>query len=213
MTVRCKICGITDAASLDAAVSGGASFVGFVFFPPSPRAVTPEMAAALTRRVPAEVSTVGLFVDPDDALIARATSAARLDIIQLHGDEPPARAAEIRTRTGRPVMKAVKVAEHADLALADPYRDVADYLMFDARPPKDADRPGGNARAFEWSILTGFIWPKPWFLAGGLTPDNVASAVRITGARHVDTSSGVESSPGRKDPARIRAFLEAAARA
>lgn len=213
MTVRCKICGITDAAALDAAVRGGASFVGFVFFPPSPRAVTPETAAALTRRVPAAVSTVGLFVDPDDALIARATAAARLDIIQLHGDEPPARVAEIRTRTGRTVMKAIKVAEHADLALAEPYRDVADYLMFDARPPKDADRPGGNARAFEWSILTGFTWPKPWFLAGGLTPDNVATAVRITGARHVDTSSGVESAPGRKDPARIRAFLEAAARA
>lgn len=207
MTVEAKICGLTDAPTLNAAVRFGAAFVGFVFFPPSPRAVRPEQAAPLVRSVPETVRSVGLFVDPDDGLLEQVLREVPLDVLQLHGDEPVERLAEIKAKTGLPVMKALKIAEAEDLAPARRYEQVADYLMFDAKPPKEATRPGGNANAFDWTLLRGQSWTKPWFLAGGLTPDNVAGAVKMTGTRLVDTSSGVEDAPGRKNAEKIRRFL------
>ena len=207
--IRAKICGINSPEAMTAAVAGGAAFVGLVFFPPSPRALTPAQAAALAALVPDSVCKVGLFVDPDDDTVAAA--APSLDMLQLHGSEPPARAAALRQRFDRPVMKAIKVATAADLDTAGAYRDAVDWLLFDAAPPPDAAVPGGNARAFDWSLLAGRRWPKPWMLAGGLDATNVAAAVAASGARCVDVSSGVESARGHKDPALITAFLEAVA--
>lgn len=207
MKVDAKICGLSDAPTLDAAVRAGAGYVGFMFFPPSPRAVRPEQAAPLVRSVPEQVRSVGVFVDPDDDLLSRVLADVSLDILQLHGDEPVERAAEIKAKTGLPVMKVFKIAEAEDFQPARRYEQVVDYLMFDAKPPKDATRPGGNARAFDWTLLRGQSWTKPWFLAGGLTADNVAGAAKMTGARLVDTSSGVEDAPGKKSAEKIRKFL------
>ncbi|WP_425406860.1 phosphoribosylanthranilate isomerase [Hwanghaeella sp.] len=207
MKVQAKICGLSDAPTLDAAVRAGAGYVGFMFFPPSPRAVRPEQAAPLVRAVPERVKSVGVFVDPDDALLERVLKDVPLDIIQLHGDEPVERVAAIKERTGLSVIKVFKIAEADDFQPARRYEQVVDYLMFDAKPPKDATRPGGNAVAFDWTLLRGQDWAKPWFLAGGLTIDNVAGAVKMTGARLVDASSGVEESVGRKNPDMIRKFL------
>ncbi len=211
MPIAVKICGLTEPKTLDAAIGAGADFVGFVFFPPSPRALEAEDAAMLAARTPETVTRVGLFVDPDDSLLDRITEAVDLDVIQLHGGETPERVAAIKGRTGLRAIKVIKVADAADIALADRYEPVADYLMFDAKPPKDATRPGGNAAAFDWTLLAGQKWRKPWFLAGGLTADNVANAIRITGTQLVDTSSGVEDSPGRKSAAKVKAFVDALA--
>lgn len=211
MPVAVKICGLKDAEAIGAAVGGGASYVGLVFYPPSPRVVTPAQARDLGALVPPAVKKVGLFVDPDDALLDRVLSQAPLDMIQLHGDEDPARVARIKTRTKLPVLKAIKIAKRADIDAADDFEDVADMLLFDAKAPTDmADAlPGGNGLVFDWNLLAGRRWKRPWMLSGGLDAGNVAQAVRISGARAVDVSSGVESAPGVKDPAAIKAFLDA----
>lgn len=207
-----KICGVSDAAALDAAVAGGARYVGFVFFPRSPRNVTPAEAGALASMLPDGVDAVALTVDADDALIDGILDAAAIDMFQLHGAETPHRVREIGARTGKRTMKAIKVSAAADLAAADAFLDAADMLLFDAKAPADLKGalPGGNAVSFDWTILQGRNWPLPWMLSGGLDPENVAGAIRISGAPAVDVSSGVESAPGVKDPALIRAFLDAA---
>ena len=207
MSVAAKICGLSTPETVAAAITGGARFVGFVFFPPSPRNLSPAQAGPLVRGVPADVTRVGVFVDPDDELLKRVLAAAPLDLIQLHGEETPTRVAQIKQRFGKKTMKAIKVAGDSDLDAAPRYYSVADWLMFDARPPKAATRPGGNALAFDWELLSARRWPLPWMLSGGLTPDNVAEAVRVSRATAVDVSSGVESAPGVKDVAKIRAFL------
>ncbi len=208
-----KICGINSEDAMDAAIAGGADMVGLVFFPPSPRAVTPAVAAELLDNVPFADEggplRVGLVVDADDALLDAIASQVRLDMLQFHGKETPERVDWARLEYGLPVMKALPVADRADLAAAKAYAQSADRLLLDARPPAGSDRPGGHAQTFDWDVLTGWRSPLPWMLAGGLNPDNVAEAVRRTGAPAVDVSSGVESSPGVKDPARIRAFLAA----
>ncbi|SLN22356.1 phosphoribosylanthranilate isomerase [Oceanibacterium hippocampi] len=208
MSVEIKICGLTDGAAIDAAAAG-ADLVGFVFYPPSPRAVTPDQARELAARLPATVRRVGLFVDPDDAAIAAVLDRLDLDLLQLHGSESPARVAAIKARFGLPVMKALKIATAADLDQAKAYSGVADRLIFDAKPPKTlADAlPGGNGVAFDWHLLGSFAGAD-WMLSGGLTVDNVGDAIRIAHATAVDVSSGVETAPGRKDPALIRKFVE-----
>lgn len=213
MIVRAKICGLNDAESMQAAVDGGAAFVGLVFYPRSPRAVTPEQAANLAALVPATVGKVGLFVDPDDRAVEAVLNCCPLDLMQLHGDESPERVAALRELTGIRVMKVIRVAGPGDLEVAPDYYPVADWLMFDARPPRDMKGalPGGNALAFDWLLLHDWQFPLPWMLAGGLNATNVAEAVRLSGARFVDTSSGVEDRPGVKNPAKIREFLEAVA--
>ena len=210
MGVSVKICGLTEAAGLSAAVEAGARYVGFVFFPKSPRNVAPEQAAALAAEVPAGIARTGLFVNPDNDALNTVLESVPLDLIQLHGAETPDRVAQVRALTGLPVMKAVGAAEPADLNQLWDYGLVADMLLIDAKPPKDAELPGGNGLAFDWRLLVGRKWLRPWMLAGGLTPENVAQAVRLTGARQVDVSSGVESAPGVKDPAKIAAFVQAA---
>jgi phosphoribosylanthranilate isomerase len=213
MAVRAKICGINSRPALDAALAGGAGFVGFNFYPPSPRALTPEAAAALAGAMPPIVAKVGLLVDEPDERIAEILARVSLDMLQLHGKETPARVDDIRRRFGLPVMKAVMIAEAADIAVADRYIGHSDWLLFDAKPPPQMTHalPGGNALSFDWQLLAGRSWPSPWMLSGGLHPDNLAEAVRISGARVVDVSSGVESQPGQKDPAKIAAFLAEAA--
>lgn len=214
MTVRAKICGINSRPALDAAIAGGADFVGFNFYVRSPRAVTAAEAAALGSAAPARLCKVGLFVDDSDERIAGILAEAPLDMLQLHGKETPERVDAIRQSFGLPVMKAVSIAEAADLAVADRHVGHADWLLFDAKPPPQmiGALPGGNALSFDWQLLAGRSWPLPWMLSGGLTPENLDEAVRISGARVVDVSSGVESRPGQKDPVKIAAFLSAAAR-
>jgi phosphoribosylanthranilate isomerase len=207
---RVKICGLREAAHVDAAVRGGAAYVGFVFFPKSPRNLTLAQAAQLAGTVPPGVAKVALTVDADDAALDALLGQVPVDMLQLHGHESQDRVAEVRARFGLPVMKAVGVAGEEDLPALEAYGRVADQLLVDAKPPKGADLPGGNGLAFDWRLITGRRWSVPWMLAGGLTPDNVAEAIRLTGARQVDVSSGVESAPGVKDPARIAAFLKAA---
>lgn len=206
-----KICGLREAAHVAAAVEAGARYLGFVFFPKSPRAILPAQAAALAADVPPGVARVGLFVDPGDALLEATLAAAPLDLIQLHGAESPARVSQIKARFGLPVMKAVGIAGPEDLDALWDYALVADMLLVDAKPPKDAVLPGGNGLAFDWRLLVGRKWLKPWLLAGGLTPANVAEAIRLTGAPGVDVSSGVETAPGVKDAALIRDFIREAA--
>lgn len=210
MPVRVKMCGLRDRAGIDAAGAGRAAYIGFVFFPKSPRAVTVEQAQALAPDVPFGIAKVALVVDPDNALIDAITGHVAIDMLQLHGHETPARVAEIRARTGLPVMKALGVGSAEDMEALAPYFAVADQILVDAKAPKDAVLPGGNGVAFDWRLVAHRRWPRPWMLAGGLTPDNVAEAVRLTGAQQVDVSSGVESAPGVKDAGRIAAFLAAA---
>ncbi len=212
MSVAVKICGITSTEAVAAAVAGGARFVGFVFYPPSPRDVNPELVAKLVQAVPPGIPRVGVFVDPDDELLARVLAKAPLDMLQLHGEETPARVAEIKSRFGKTVMKALKIAAASDVAAATGYAGIADWLMFDARPPKEATRPGGNALAFDWELLKARRWTRPWMLSGGLKSSNLGEAARISGATVLDVSSGVESAPGIKDIAKIRAFLAEAGR-
>ena len=213
MAVKAKICGLSHPAAVAAAVAGGASHVGFVFYPPSPRAIDPLKAASLAAGVPAGIVKVGLFVDASDEDIARTLAEAKLDMLQLHGDETPRRVKDVRRKFGKPVMKALRVASAADIAAADEYLPAVDWLLFDAKPPPEMKGalPGGNAISFDWSLIAGRGWSKPWMLSGGLNLGNLADAVRTTGAKTVDVSSGVEDSPGRKNPEKIAAFLKLAA--
>ena len=210
LNIACKMCGVSDELALSAAVGGGARFVGFVFYPQSPRCVAPSRAAALAARASDRSESVGVFVDPTDDDLGAVLDQVALNWIQLHGTEDPKRVADIKQRFGRPVIKALPVAEAADLAAADRYAPVADRLLFDAKPPKSGDGtlPGGNAVAFDWHLLTGVDVPRPWLLSGGLSADNVAEAVSISGARAIDVSSGVEDRPGVKSPEKISAFLK-----
>lgn len=214
MPVLAKICGIRDDDALVAAVNHGAAYIGLVFFPPSPRSLTPAEAAELVDGLPEDVKKVGLFVDPTDDQLAEALAHVRLDLVQLHGSETPARVEQIRQDWGVPVAKAVGIADAADLTAAEAFADVADMLLFDAKPPAGADRPGGHGAAFPWPLMRDWKRPDiPWMLAGGLTPETVAEAVRLSGAAMVDVSSGVERERGVKDPELIRRFLEACDRA
>jgi phosphoribosylanthranilate isomerase len=212
MPVEVKVCGLTDPRSLAAAVLGGARWLGFIFYPPSPRALSPHQAAALAAKAPASCFKVGVLVDPDDALLDEILAAVPLDCLQLHGAETPARVAAIKVRTGRAVIKALRVAERADLAPIPGYAAVADMLLFDAKPPPDPSLlPGGNGLSFDWRLLQGLEVERPWLLSGGLSADNLAAAVTLCAARAVDVSSGVERRPGEKDPGKITRFLEVAA--
>ena len=211
MSIEVKICGLTDAAAVKAVVEGGAAMCGFAFFPASPRNLTPKEAAELTKGVPEGVIRVGLTVDADDALLAEIALVAKVDMVQLHGAETPARTNEVRERFGLPVIKVLAVQGPDDLAAAEAYQGVADRLMFDAKPPEDASRPGGNARTFDWQVLKNQTFALPWLLAGGLTAENLIEAVKTSGAVAVDVSSGVEDAPGVKNVDKIRAFLAAAA--
>lgn len=201
-----KICGITTSDALDAAIRARATHVGFNFFPPSPRFLAHADAPALAAQAEGRLARVGVFVDADDAFIADAVNAARLDAIQLHGKETPERAAQVRARFGKPVWKVISVASAADIARADSFADVADFLLFDAKTPKDAALPGGLGLVFDWNLMRGYRGALPWGLAGGLSPSNVAEALRGTGTALVDVSSGVENAPGVKDADRIRTF-------
>ncbi len=192
------------------AASAGAAYIGFNFFPKSPRYVDLQQAADLAAHVPAGICKVALTVNGDDAMLDALTAAVPVDMLQLHGSEPPDRVSEIKSRYGLPVMKVIGVADAGDLEALDIYARVADQIMVDAKPPKNAVLPGGNGLAFDWRLIAGRRWPVPWMLAGGLTAQNVAEAIRMTGANQVDVASGIESAPGIKDPAKIRAFLSAA---
>ena len=210
--VIAKICGVSDAACVMAAVEGGAQFVGFVFYPPSPRCIAPSDAARLALKLPTSVRPVGVFVEPTDEELATVTRVLPDALVQLHGRETPRRVAEIRAHFKCQVIKAIPIAVHEDLANAEDYETVADWLLFDAKPPRDCGNtlPGGNALAFDWELLSARDWNVPWLLSGGLTTDNLLDAVAITKARAVDVSSGVEDFPGHKNPSSIKAFLAAA---
>jgi phosphoribosylanthranilate isomerase len=210
MAVRVKICGLRDAGDVAAAVAAGAGYLGFNFFPPSPRSVDVATARALALGAPPGVAKVALVVDADDATLDSITTKVPLDMLQLHGHESPARVAAIRGRYGLPVMKVVGIAAEEDVALLAAHEAAADQILVDARPPRGATLPGGNGVAFDWRLIAGRRWARPWMLAGGLTPQNVAEAVRLTDARQVDVASGVESAPGVKDEGLMRAFVAAA---
>lgn len=210
MPLTAKICGLSTPETLDAAIHGGASHVGFVFFPASPRHLSRERAAQLAARVPGHVRRVGVFADPDDATIEAATAAGQLEVLQLHKVTPP-RAAAIRAKTGLEIWSAVAVKTRTDLDAAQRFGGAVDRILYDAKTPPGAALPGGMGVRFDWTLLQGFRHPLPWALSGGLDPLNVGDAVRQTGATLVDVSSGVEREPGIKDSARIAAFLEAIA--
>jgi len=210
MGVKAKICGLSTAEAVSAALDGGAAFLGFMFFEKSPRNVGPEAAARLAEPVRGAAKIVAVTVDPDDAEVDRIAAILKPDLIQLHGRETPARARAIGARMGCGVIKVVPVAEASDLTAARAYDGVVDHLMFETKPPKDAERPGGLGKPFDWTLLSGRRFERPWFLAGGLDPWNLADAVQQSGAPIVDVSSGVERGAGLKDPALIRAFLDAA---
>jgi len=210
--VRVKICGLKEDDHVAAAVEAGAAYLGFVFFQPSPRNVSIEQAARLTSVVRPGIMRVALTVDADDAALDRITGQVGIDMLQLHGSESPQRVAEVKARYGLPVMKAIGIRDGDDLDAIGVYATVADQLLIDAKPPRDAVLPGGNGLSFDWRLLQGRRWPLPWMLAGGLTAETVAEAIRLTGARQIDVSSGVEASKGVKDPALIRAFIAAATR-
>ncbi len=210
MSVKVKICGLKDPVHIQAASDAGAAYVGFVFFPKSPRNVSFEQAAQLTQSVPVGLAKVALTVNADDAFLDRLIEAVPLDMLQLHGSESPERVTEVRARYGLPVMKAVGIASESDLPLLEAYGQVADQLLVEAKPPKTSALPGGNGVTFDWTLIAGRRWTVPWMLAGGLTIENVAEAIRISGANQVDLSSGVESAPGVKDSGLIRKFIAAA---
>lgn len=211
MSVAVKICGLSTGESVAAAVAGGAAYLGFVFYPPSPRALDAAAAAALVAEVPAGVGRVGLFVDATDEAIAAVLDRVPLDLLQFHGGESAQRVAAARQRFGRPIIKAVPIAGTDDVEIARRYEPVADFLLFDAKPPPGPGAlPGGNGLAFDWALIAGRSWSRPWLLSGGLDADVLGEAVRLSGARIVDVSSGVERRPGEKDPDKIRAFLAAA---
>jgi phosphoribosylanthranilate isomerase len=213
MTPTVKICGLSTALTLDAALEAGADMIGFVFFSKSPRHIDWATARTLGRQARGHAKIVALSVDADDDTLKRIFEALSPDLLQLHGSETPARVKEIGELFVRPTMKAIGVATREDLAAAKAYEGVADILLIDAKPPKDAVLPGGNGRPFDWRLTQDFHAPVPWLLSGGLDPDNVAAAIALSSARGVDVSSGVESAPGVKDPAKIRAFVAVARRA
>lgn len=209
--VSVKICGLSDPAHVEAAAKAGASYVGFTFFAKSPRNVTLDQARVLAVETPVGVAKVALTVNADDAFLDALTGQVPLDMLQLHGVETPERVAEVKARYGLPVMKAIGLAAAEDLDEIDKFSSVADQLLIDAKPPQEADLPGGNGLTFDWRLLADRkYWTRPWMLAGGLTPENVYEAVRLTGTRQVDVSSGVESAPGQKNPRMIRDFIGAA---
>lgn len=202
-----KICGLSTAASLEAALEAGADMVGLVFFPTSPRHVSLGQARELAGQARGRARIVALTVDADDRLLEAIVAAATPDVLQLHGRETPARVAAVAKRFGVATMKAIGVAGPSDLSAAKPYAGVADMILFDAKPPKDAHLPGGNGLAFDWRLLAGFAGETPYLLSGGLTPDNVGEAIALSGAKGVDVSSGVERAPGVKDNSKIAAFV------
>ena len=208
--IRVKICGLRTPADVTAVARAGAAYAGFVFFAKSPRNVTLPEARLAALAAPPGLAKVALTVDADDATLDAIVEAVPLDMLQLHGRESPDRVAQVRARYRLPVMKAVGLADESDLPAIFAFSTVADQILIDAKPPRGADLPGGNGLAFDWRLLAGRRWLRPWILAGGLTAENVAEAVRLTGARQVDVSSGVESAPGVKDAARIAAFVAAA---
>ena len=208
--VRVKICGLKTPGDVAAVAKAGAAYSGFNFFPKSPRYVSPAEARSLALAAPDGLCKVALVVDADDVLLDAIVAEVPLDMLQLHGHESPARVAEVKARYGLPVMKVIGVAVEADLADLLDYQLVADQILVDAKAPKDAVLPGGNGLTFDWRLLVGRKWLKPWMLAGGLTPENVGQAIQRTGARQVDVASGVESAPGVKDAAKIAAFVQAA---
>lgn len=210
MSLLVKICGLSTRETLETALDAGADMVGFVFFPPSPRHVSLETGRDLGRQVKRRALTVALTVDADDATLGNIMDALSPDIFQLHGKESVARLRDIKQKFGRPVMKAVPVATSADLAVLPGYAAVADRILFDARAPKDATRPGGLGAPFDWHLLENLDLRLPYMVSGGLHVDNVAEALRVTGAGGADVSSGVESAPGVKDPELIKAFIRAA---
>lgn len=207
--MRAKICGLTTPEAVAAAAEAGAAYIGFVFFPKSPRNISVAEAEVLALSVPPDIVKVALTVNADDALIDEIAGLP-IDMFQLHGAETPERVAEVKARTGLPVMKAIGVADAADLGRIADYDGVADQILVDAKPPKGGEVPGGNGLAFDWRLIEGREWKTPWMLAGGLDPANIAAATRLTGAAQVDVSSGVESAPGVKDIEKIRAFMNAA---
>lgn len=208
--IRVKICGLSTQEGLQALADTGAAYVGFVFFPKSPRNVSIEQARELALATPVGLAKVALVVDADNAFLDAITDAVPLDMLQLHGHESPERVLEIKARYGLPVMKAVGISDASDVPNIDLYNAVADQILIDAKPPKSATLPGGNGLSFDWTLIAKRRWPKPWMLAGGLTPDNVAEAIALTGATQVDVSSGVEAGVGIKDNAKIAAFVAAA---
>jgi len=211
MALAVKICGLTTEVDRDLATALGARYLGFVFYPPSPRSLAPEAARPLVESAAGSVATVGVFVDPDDAWLDAVLTEAPLDFLQLHGAETPERVAEVKARTGRRVIKALAVADAADVSRHRAFLDVADMLLFDAKPPKVPDAiPGGNGLAFDWRLLAGKKIALPWLLAGGLDETNLEEAIRLTGAPGVDVSSRIEIAPGVKDPERLRRLLERA---
>ena len=209
MNTLSKICGLRTPETVDCAIKAGASMVGFVFFPPSPRSISIADASTLVARVPDGIKKVALTVNADDDFLREIAKNTGINVFQLHGNEQPERVFEIRHTFGLPVIKALPVEDSVDLMVARGYDAVVDYFLFDSKPPKDASRPGGNATAFDWSLLKGFSLAKPWLLAGGLTPQNVSQAVEISGAQMVDVSSGVEDALGVKKLDKIRSFLRA----
>jgi phosphoribosylanthranilate isomerase len=211
--VQAKICGLSTPGAVDAALAGRAAFLGFVFFGKSPRDVAPELAARLAEPARGKARVVALVVDPTDAEVERIVVGLKPDLLQLHGRETPARTAEIGRLAALPLIKALPVSEARDLDAARAYEPIVERLMFDAKPPTDADRPGGLGARFDWTLMAGRRFERPWFLAGGLDPWNVADAVAASGAPMVDVSSGVERGPGLKDAALIGAFLDAARKA
>jgi phosphoribosylanthranilate isomerase len=207
--VAVKICGVTQPNDVHAVAQAGAVYCGFVFFPKSPRNVSFQQAAAMAVEAPIGLAKVALTVNADDAFLDALTAAVPLDMLQLHGNETPERVTQVKARYGLPVMKAVGVADATDLPALDVYMKVADQILVDAKPPKDADLPGGNGLTFDWRLIAGRRWTVPWMLAGGLTAENVAEAITMTGARQIDLSSGVESAPGVKDAVMIDGFMAA----
>src|SRR5512135_1368935 len=213
MPLSIKICGLKIPEALDVALESGADLVGFVFFAPSPRHLGLAAARLLGERASGRAGKVALTVDADDSTLRAVVEALKPDMLQLHGVETPERVAALRTRFGLPVMKALPIAERKDLSRIDLYKRVADRLIFDARAPQDATRPGGLGQPFDWTLLKGIDAGIPFMLSGGLDAGNVAEALRITRAPGVDVSSGVERAPGEKDPDKIRAFIRAARQA
>lgn len=210
MTINVKICGLTDKDAVASACQNGVDLLGFVFYPRSPRAVTPSQAASLLSTMTGKAQSVGLFVDPDDELLETVLKTVPLDMIQLHGRETPIRVAEIKDRFKKPIIKALPIAVESDFDAVSAYSALVDFILFDAKPPKDADRPGGNAISFDWRLLQKQAISVPWILAGGLTAETLSQAVMMSGATWVDVSSGVESAPGKKAPALIETFMKTA---
>jgi len=207
--IRFKICGLTSEQAVFDVANAGAHYIGLNFFPKSPRYAAPDLARDLSLATPIGVAKVGLFVDADDTTLDHIIDHVPLDMIQLHGSETPHRVREVKNRYGLPVIKALGISAADDLAKIELFNAVADQILVDAKPPKDAVLPGGNGLSFDWTLIAGWRWPVPWLLAGGLTPENAALAVEMTGARQLDVSSGVESAPGIKDVEKIRAFIAA----